>query len=141
MIRTCPSCGVANRVPSPKLDQTAKCGACKKAIPALAEPVALADAQAFDDLVSGAPLPVLVDFWAAWCGPCRMVAPELEKLARGHAGRVIVAKVDTDRVPDVAGRFAIRSIPTMILFRGGREAKRASGAMQAAEIERAFSLG
>jgi thioredoxin 2 len=141
MIRACPGCGASNRVPSSKLDKIAKCGACKKAIPAVAEPVALGGAPDFDDLVSGSPLPVLVDFWAEWCGPCHMVAPELEKLARENVGKVVVAKVDTDRVPDVAGRFGIRSIPTMILFRDGREAKRVSGAMQAADIARTFSLG
>lgn len=141
MIRACPDCGAENRVPSAKLDKIAKCGACKKAMPAVAEPVALEAAPDFDDLVNGSPLPVLVDFWADWCGPCHMVAPELQKLARDKAGTVVVAKVDTDRVPDVAGRFGIRSIPTMILFRGGREAQRVSGAMQAADIARAFSLG
>ena len=87
-----------------------------------------------------ATVPVLVDFWAAWCGPCRMVAPEMEKVARQRADGVIVAKVDTEALPAVAERFALRSIPTMILFNGGSEARRLSGAMPAAEIIKQLAL-
>ncbi len=140
MIRTCPSCGADNRVPSSKLDKVARCGSCKSALPSESRPVALDSVESFDDLVRGSPLPVLVDFWAEWCGPCRMVAPELEKLAKGKSGRLVVAKVDTDRVRELGARFGISSIPTLILFRGGREAQRVSGAMRAPEIERAFTL-
>jgi len=140
MIRVCPSCGKSNRVPSTKLDKTARCGECKAALPPDSKPVTVDGAASFDELIAGSPLPVLVDFWADWCGPCRIVAPELEQLARTRAGRLVVAKVDTDGVPDVAARFDIRSIPTLILFRNGREEKRQAGAMRAAEIERAFGL-
>jgi thioredoxin len=97
-------------------------------------------AEEFDELVQGAGVPVLVDFWAAWCGPCRMVAPELEKLANERGGKVVVAKVDTDALPDVAGRFGIRSIPTMVLMRDGREEKRLSGAMPVSAIAAGFAL-
>jgi len=90
--------------------------------------------------VRNAKLPVLVDFWAAWCAPCRMVAPELERVASGRPGSLIVAKVDTEALPQVAGRFQIRSIPTMILFRGGREIERVSGAMKASQIASRFAL-
>jgi thioredoxin 2 len=83
---------------------------------------------------------VLVDFWAAWCGPCRTVAPELEKLARERAGKLVVAKVDTEALPNVTARFSIHSIPTLILFGGGREQKRVSGAMPASAIVSAFGL-
>lgn len=79
-------------------------------------------------------MPVVVDFWAAWCGPCRAVAPELEKLAGSRAGRVVVAKVDTDAHPELSARFAIRSIPTLVVFKGGREAARVTGAMKAADM-------
>jgi thioredoxin 2 len=106
----------------------------------LNRPIAVASAEDFDELVRDAPAPVLVDFWAAWCGPCRTVAPELEKIAKGHTGRLIVAKVDTEALPGVAGRFAIRSIPTMILFRGGKESARLSGAMPAGEIVSQLAL-
>ena len=88
----------------------------------------------------GSPLPILVDFWAPWCGPCRVMAPELAKLARAKAGKIIVAKVNTDEVPAVASRFGIQSIPTLVLFREGREAKRMSGAMAVPAIERAFEI-
>ena len=99
-----------------------------------AEPVEVPDAPAFDALISGSSLPVVVDFWAPWCGPCRMMAPELEKVAKGAAGEWLVVKVDTEAVPELRERFRIRSIPTLALFRGGREVNRVAGARPAADI-------
>jgi thioredoxin 2 len=122
------------------MGEKARCAACKAPLLPLARPIAVASANDFDELVRDSPGPILVDFWAAWCGPCRTVAPELEKLARERAGTVIVAKVDTEQLPDVAGRFGIRSIPTMIVFRGGKEAARLSGAMPASAIAERLSL-
>jgi len=136
----CGSCSARNRVPAKRLRDRAKCARCKAVLLPLTHPVALATAADFDELVRDSPAPVLVDFWAAWCGPCRMVAPEMEKLARDRADRVIVAKVDTEALPAVAQRFNIQSIPTMILFRNGAEARRLSGAMPAAEIGRQLAL-
>jgi thioredoxin 2 len=93
------------------------------------------DTAAWERFSTRNDLPVLVDFWATWCGPCRAMAPQFEQAARRLAGRVQFAKVDTDAEPELAGRFGIRSIPTLVLMQGGRELRRASGAMSAAQLE------
>lgn len=134
MLVPCSSCSKSNRLPAARTGDTARCAACKSPLLPLTRSVALRSAEDFDELIRDAKAPVLVDFWAAWCGPCRMVGPELEKIASAKTGKLIVAKVDTEALPDVAARFGIRSIPTMILFRGGKESARLSGAMPASEI-------
>ncbi|MFO0750930.1 MAG: thioredoxin [Myxococcota bacterium] len=138
MIVACAACGSKNRVPVQKLGDAPRCGRCHGAL-AVDTPVAAESAGEFDALLAGSPWPVVVDFWAAWCGPCRMVAPELERLAKKRAGTLLVAKVDTEALPDVAARYGIQSIPTFIVFRGGREAGRASSAMPADQLARARS--
>ena len=130
----CAACSKQNRVPAARLHDRARCAACKAPLLPIVRPIPVTSAEDFDELVRDAKTPLLVDFWAAWCGPCRAVAPELEKLAFEKAGRTIVAKIDTDAQPELSARFAIRSIPTLVLFRGGREAKRISGAMSAAAM-------
>jgi thioredoxin 2 len=133
----CPSCGKTNRVQYSALGKTTRCANCHAALPAPGEPVEVPDAPAFDALIASSSLPVVVDFWAPWCGPCRMMAPELDKVAKGAAGEWLVVKVDTEAVPELGERFRIRSIPTLALFQGGREVNRAAGARPAADI-RAF---
>jgi thioredoxin 2 len=121
-------------LPAARLQDKARCAACKAALLPLDRPLTISSTAEFDELVKNAKAPVLVDFWAAWCGPCRMVAPELEKLASSRAGRAVIAKVDTDAQPELSARYGIQSIPTLILFRDGREAQRLSGAMPASTI-------
>jgi thioredoxin 2 len=133
VIVACPSCGRKNRVPFSAHE--ARCAGCKTTLPAIAEPVEVPSAAAFDALVRAAAFPVVVDFWAPWCGPCRMVAPELQKVAARKAGQFLIVKVNTDAIPELGDRFRIRSIPTMAVFEGGQEVTRTAGARPAAEIE------
>lgn len=135
VIQPCPACGQKNRTPFERLNQAGTCGKCQQTLPAVAVPLAIEQAAHFDRLVSASPLPVLVDFWASWCGPCRMVAPELEKIAAARAGEYVVAKVDTEALPTLAQRLGVQSLPTLAVFVGGREVGRTAGARPASAIE------
>ena len=132
LLVVCANCGTANRVPRERLGDEPKCGKCQA--PLLeGKPIEL-DSAGFDSFLSRNSLPVVVDFWADWCGPCKAMAPAYERVAHEQKTRARFAKLDTERAQPVAARFGIRSIPTLILFREGREAARVSGAMDARSL-------
>jgi thioredoxin 2 len=135
VIVTCSQCGRANRLSYDALAKTTRCGQCRAALGPPAVPIEVDDAAVFDAASATSALPLLVDFWAPWCGPCRMVAPELQRVAQANAGRYLVVKVNTDALTDIAARFRIRSIPTLAVVFRGRELQRTAGVMPAAEIE------
>ncbi len=123
-------------MPFSGLGGSARCGACKSELGAIARPVEIEGDSFFESLIEQSSLPVLVDFWADWCGPCKMMAPELERLAAKSAGRYLVAKLNTEGVPSLAQRFNISAIPSLVLFAGGKEVARTQGAQPAAQVQR-----
>jgi thioredoxin 2 len=135
LIVSCANCGQKNRLAYERLGDAVRCGKCKQILKALGEPIEIHETADFDRLVSRSSLPVVVDYWAPWCGPCRMVAPELQKVASRLAGTVLVVKVNTDELSDLGQRHNIRSIPTLAVFAGGKEAARSAGAQPADQIE------
>jgi thioredoxin 2 len=130
----CPRCDTTNRLPRERLGDGGICGKCKQRL--LDGRVLTLDAGRFARHVASSDIPVVVDFWAPWCGPCKMMAPHFERAARELAGTARLAKLDTDQEQAVAGRYGIRSIPTLIAFRSGREIARQSGAMDASTLVR-----
>jgi thioredoxin 2 len=136
LIVNCPNCGQAIRLAYERLSGLARCPKCRAELRAPNQPFDVRDEAAFTALTTQSALPVLVDFWAAWCGPCKMVAPEMVQVAARGAGRWLVAKVNTEEMSALAQRSRVSSIPLLVIYHGGREIARQAGAMPAADIQR-----
>jgi thioredoxin 2 len=135
VIRACPSCGRQNRIPARHLADTGRCGYCKSPLAPAAEPIE-ADDGLFDEIIQNAPVPVFVDFWAEWCGPCHMAAPEVSRTASDMAGKAVVLKVNTEEHPRLAARFNIQGIPNFAVFSGGRLVMQQAGLVDHNQMEK-----
>ncbi len=134
IILSCPACDTANRIAYAKVSQQGRCGTCKADLPLVAAPAEISDIEAFTALVSQSPLPVVIDFWAPWCGPCQMMAPEFAKAAAQAAGEALFVKVNTDEQQQIASQLRIQGIPAFALIRDGKLTAQTSGFQPAARL-------
>jgi thioredoxin 2 len=135
VIHTCSSCGARNRVPAKHLADAGRCGSCKAALAPVSAPIDV-DEAAFAEIVRESRVPVLVDFWAAWCAPCRAAAPQVHDLAQEMAGRALVLKVDTEKHPSLGAEHDVQAIPNFVVLRDGRRVAQRAGLASRAEMRR-----
>ncbi len=135
VIRQCPSCGQKNRIPTKHLSDAGRCGKCKTSLPAASEPIDVGVAE-FDDIVNNVKVPVLVDFWAEWCGPCRAAAPHVKKVAADMSGKAVVLKVDSDANPELSKRFRVNGIPNFLILKGGEVVNQQAGLVDSTTMKR-----
>jgi thioredoxin 2 len=133
VIRACPACGTQNRVRVGRLADEARCGKCKSPLPPIADPIEV-DPSLFDEVVREASVPVLVDFWAGWCAPCRIAAPEVQRAASALAGRALVLKVDTEAHPELAQRYGVRGIPNFVVLKDGQVVLQQAGVVRSDQM-------
>lgn len=138
MIRTCTHCGTQNRIPARHLASQGRCGQCKMVLPPQSAPLDV-DQTEFDEIVRDAAVPIFVDFWASWCGPCRMAAPEVAKLAQSLAGKIVVLKVNTEQEQQLSARYNIRSIPNFAVFLNGQMQWQQAGMINQQQMEHILS--
>ena len=138
MIATCPACGQKNRLAYERLSEPVRCGQCKTELSAPASPIEVETTADFDRLIEKASIPVVVDYWAPWCGPCRMIAPVVEELAGEYAGAVKVGKVNIDDNPNAAMNYGVSSIPTIMVFKGGEVVDRFVGVQPKSRLQQAL---
>ncbi len=134
-IRICSGCGKGNRIPARHLSHAGRCGVCKATLSPQSEPIEVDDAS-FAEIVREATVPILTDFWASWCGPCRMAEPEVKELARETAGKALILKVNTEEHPQLAARFGVQSIPNFVVLRGGQAVFQQAGLAPRSEMRR-----
>jgi thioredoxin 2 len=135
VIVACPHCRKKNRIGAEHLVDVNRCGACKRELPQFSAPID-ADPALFAEVTSGARVPVLVDFWAGWCGPCRLAAPEVQRTARELSGQAVVLKVNTEKHPELAARWRVQGIPNFLVFKDGKVVHQQAGLVSSAEMSR-----
>lgn len=134
IIQPCPACGSANRIAYARIGQQGRCGTCREELPLIAGPVDIAGIAAWSALVGQSPLPIVIDFWAQWCGPCRMMAPEFAKAAAQAAGEAVFVKVNTEEQPQITSQFRIAGIPAFALMKAGKLIAQTSGFQSASQL-------